>query len=110
MINISGKGGSTFDGAPLLDELAPSLTHGARGVLAMATRGPNTAASQFYLTFGPAPHLDAIDSVFGKLIDGFETLDAIEAVTTNEKNVPVDPIIIQSVTIHNNPFAESDNP
>jgi peptidyl-prolyl cis-trans isomerase-like 3 len=108
---FSGKGiTETYDGNVLFDEIAPSLTHSSRGVLAMATRGPNTAAAQFYITLAPAPHLDAIDAVFGRLIDGFETLDKIEQTPVNEKNVPYEPIIIQSVTIHHNPFAERENP
>ena len=49
----------------------------------MANAGPNTNGSQFFLTFGPTPHLDGAHVVFGKVVDGLETLAKIEKVGTN---------------------------
>jgi peptidyl-prolyl cis-trans isomerase-like 3 len=43
---------------------------------------------------------------FSSVIDGFETLDAIERARTGPKNRPTNEIVIKSVTIHANPIAE----
>ena len=52
-----------------------------RGVLSMArTDDPDSADTSFFIVFGPAPHLDGKYTVFGKVIDGFDTLEKIEKV------------------------------
>lgn len=51
-----------------------------RGTLSMARADdPNSAMTSFFIVLGPAPHLDNKYSVFGKVVDGFDTLDRIEA-------------------------------
>lgn len=48
-----------------------------RGSLSMAHRGPNTGGSQFFLVYEPQPHLDGLHTVFGRVIDGMDVVDAI---------------------------------
>lgn len=48
-----------------------------RGCLGVATSGPETGGSQFYMCHSPQPHLDGGYTVFGQVIDGFEVLDRI---------------------------------
>jgi peptidyl-prolyl cis-trans isomerase B (cyclophilin B) len=49
-----------------------------RGTLAMArSQHPDSAGSQFYITYGPQPHLDNNYTVFGKVVSGMEHVDAI---------------------------------
>ena len=51
------------------------------------------------------PPCASADSVFGKVIDGFDTLDALERCQVNDKHRPLSEIRLRSVTIHANPLA-----
>ncbi|XP_055429059.1 peptidyl-prolyl cis-trans isomerase-like 3 isoform X2 [Bubalus kerabau] len=78
-----------------------------RGVVSMANNGPNTNGSQFFITYGKQPHLDMKYTVFGKVIDGLETLDELEKLPVNEKTYrPLNDVHIKDITIHANPFAQ----
>jgi len=74
----------------------------------MANKGPNTNGSQFFITFAPQPTLDGKNTVLGKVIDGFETLDAIEAVAVDGKGRPAkggEKVLVEGVRVHANPLA-----
>ena len=50
-----------------------------RGTLAMArSQDPNSAGSQFYICYGPTPHLDGQYTVFGHVVSGMEHVDRIK--------------------------------
>ena len=52
-------------------------TH-VRGTLAMArSQHPDSAGCQFYITYGPQPHLDGSYTVFGQVVAGMEHVDQI---------------------------------
>jgi cyclophilin family peptidyl-prolyl cis-trans isomerase len=71
-----------------------------RGALAMANSGPNTNGSQFFIVTADAcPWLDGKHTVFGQIKGGEETIDAIEAVRTDGRDRPTDPITLLGVTI-----------
>jgi peptidylprolyl isomerase/peptidyl-prolyl cis-trans isomerase B (cyclophilin B) len=50
-----------------------------RGTLAMArSQDPDSAGSQFYICYGPTPHLDGDYTVFGRVVTGIEHVDQIK--------------------------------
>ncbi len=48
-----------------------------RGTLSMAHAGPNTGGSQFFICHSPQPHLDGKHTVFGRVTEGLNVVDAI---------------------------------
>jgi len=102
------KGGRSIWGLTFEDEIRPGLRHHERGVVSMANKGPNTNGSQFFITFAPAPHLDGLNTVFGKILGdtSLETLAKIEKIPVDKKNRPQEDVRIKSVTIHANPLAK----
>lgn len=70
----TGRGGPgyTFE-----DETQGNPLKHVTGVISMANAGPNTNGSQFFITHSPQPHLDGRHTVFGKVIEGQDVVDAI---------------------------------
>ncbi|HZB95034.1 MAG TPA: peptidylprolyl isomerase [Herpetosiphonaceae bacterium] len=75
-----------------------------RGTLAMANAGPNTNGSQFFIVQKDSPGLQKNYTIFGKLTEGFETLDAIAntpvgPAANGETSAPQEDVHITSITI-----------
>ena len=71
----AGMGGSDL---PDLKQEFSSVPHD-RGTLSMArSSDPNSANSQFFICFKPAPFLDRQYTVFGKVLEGMELVDKIK--------------------------------
>merc|ERR1712066_947420 len=71
-----------------------ALRHAKRGLLSMANSGKDTNGSQFFILFKPAHHLNGKHCIFGELVEGEATLDAIEGVKTQSDDKPIAPITV----------------
>lgn len=102
---IYGQGGPENN---VQDEFvsAPNLSN-VRGTISMANTGqPNSGGSQFFintvdnlgLDFDKEP-LSSKHPVFGHVTEGMEIVDAISGVEVGPRDLPVEPVIVESVTI-----------
>ena len=87
-LNRAGMGGSEL---PDLKAEFNNLPH-ERGTLSMArSQNPDSANSQFFICFQPAPFLDRQYTVFGKVINGMEFVDKIKKGDSNNNGAVTDP-------------------
>ena len=87
-LNRAGMGGSDL---PDLKQEFSNLPHD-RGTLSMArAQDPNSANSQFFICFQPAPFLDRQYTVFGKVVEGMEFVDKIKRGDQNNNGAVTDP-------------------
>ena len=71
-----------------------------RGSFAMANSGPNTNGSQFFIvTAKNTPWLDGKHTNFGEVVEGMEVIEQIESAKTNERDHPLDDIVINSIEL-----------
>lgn len=93
----TGGGGSTlgdFD-----DQFDVDLQHNSTGLLSMAKSTDDTNDSQFFVTEGPARHLDFNHSIFGKLVEGEANRAAISDTAVGAGDRPVFNVTMNTVDI-----------
>jgi len=89
----TGDPGYKFD-----DELYES-NHNVIGTISMANSGPNTNGSQFFINTADNNFLDSKHVVFGRVTEGMDVVQAIESTPTGAGDRPLEPMVIQSVSI-----------
>jgi peptidyl-prolyl cis-trans isomerase A (cyclophilin A) len=95
----------TGEGNPHLsvpDEGLAASRFDKAGLLAMASWGPGTSQTQFFITLGPARDLDGQYTIFGELVEGLDVAKAIAAVPRDEKSGsdrPFDPPVLKSFRV-----------
>ncbi len=109
----TGRGGESIWGEPFEDEIVPSLVFDKAGILAMANAGPNTNGSQFFITVAATAWLNGNHTIFGKVIEGMDVVNAISKVETSKpsndptRNVadrPIKDVVMETVTIEKRPI------
>ena len=95
----TGRGGPGYRFEDELNPNTPSYKAGyTRGVVAMANAGPDTNGSQFFIMHQdyPLPHNYTI---FGKVTEGMDVVDAIATSKRNSADRPLEDIVMKSVTV-----------
>lgn len=92
----TGRGGP---GHTIPDEFGHGLKHDSKGMLSMANAGPNTGGSQFFITVAPTPWLDGKHAIFGKIIKGYDVVEAISNVPRNNQDKPLQDVVLKTVRI-----------
>ncbi|MBT9141475.1 MAG: Peptidyl-prolyl cis-trans isomerase B [Dehalococcoidia bacterium] len=91
----TGVGGP---GYAIVDEFA-GYNKNTRATISMANAGPNTGGSQFFINLADNSWLDGKHTVFGRVIDGMDVVDAIGAVETGPGDRPMDNVVMKNVEI-----------
>jgi len=89
----SGGPGYKYEG-----EFSDAAKHDKAGILSMANAGPGTDGSQFFITFGPTPHLNGRHTVFGEVVEGQDVLKKLEA-AGSPSGKTTEPLTINKATI-----------
>lgn len=59
------------------DEVVTARTFDKTGIVALANSGPNTNSAQFFITYGPTPHLNDDFTIIGEVVSGQEAVNAL---------------------------------
>jgi peptidyl-prolyl cis-trans isomerase A (cyclophilin A) len=100
--------GTGSPGYEFANEPSPNHSFDRPGILAMANHGPDTNGSQFFITVGPAEHLNGNYTIFGEVVSGQEVADAISKVPRDSEDKPLTRVEISRIAIYDtaNPVAK----
>jgi len=103
----TGEGGDSAFGEPFADEFHQRLRFTRRGLVAFASRGKNTNASQFFITLDKTPELNRKHTIFGK-VTGDTRYNILKAndLEIGENDKPIHPPKITHVDVLLNPYPD----
>lgn len=88
------------------EHVAGEYLTNVRGTISMANSGPNSGGSQFFINVADNTNLDfdkqplsSKHPVFGRIVSGMDVVDAIAKVEVNERDLPQEAVVMESVTI-----------
>lgn len=97
--SLMSRWGTGGPGYTFADEIHAD-NRNAAGTIAMANAGPDTNGSQFFINVKDNNFLDTKHTVFGKVVSGMDIVQAIENVSTNEMDRPLEAVTIDSIAIN----------
>lgn len=100
-----GTGGPGYE---FEDEFSDSLKN-LPGALSMANSGPHTNGSQFFINQVANTHLDGLHTVFGQVYAGFDVIDAITSVATDDRDRPLEDVRIERISLETAGAAEDQS-
>tara|TARA_B100000745_G_scaffold149385_2_gene97658 strand:+ start:14952 stop:15566 length:615 start_codon:yes stop_codon:yes gene_type:complete len=89
----TGGPGYTFD-----DEIYAN-NNNTIGTISMANAGPNTNGSQFFINVANNDFLDDKHTVFGRVTEGMDVVNAIADTPTQEQDRPIEAVVINSISV-----------
>lgn len=92
----TGRGGESVFGGKFEDEITTELKHVGAGVVSMANAGPNTNASQFFITLAPTPWLDGKHTIFGRVKSGMSVVKNLGMIMVDAQSRPIENVSIVS--------------
>ncbi len=98
------KGTGMGDPGYKFEDEKNDLQHTGKGIVSMANSGPNTNGSQFFITEVATPWLDGRHTIFGKVVQGEDVIDAIANVEKGPQDKPKTDVVLEKVSV----FAKGD--
>jgi peptidyl-prolyl cis-trans isomerase A (cyclophilin A) len=89
-------------GTPVADEFPSGARFDKPGLLGMASWGPGSSQTQFFITLAAAPDLDGRHTLFGEVVEGLDVAKRISEVPRDEKSGgdrPFEPPILKSLRV-----------
>ena len=89
-------------GAPVADELSDGARFDKPGLLGMASWGPGSSQTQFFITLAAAPDLDGRHTLLGEVVEGLDVVKDISSVPRDERSGddrPLEPPVLMSLRV-----------
>lgn len=101
----TGGPGYSIEGEFYANGHTQNLLSHVKGVISMArTNDPNSAGSQFFITSADSTFLDGQYAGFGRVVSGIDIIDQVAKVSTDERDMPLVPVIIESIRVAPNEY------
>ena len=95
---MTARWGTGDPGYKFADEIRAN-NHNIIGTISMANAGPNTNGSQFFINTADNNFLDGKHTTFGRVTAGMDVVQAIEATPTGAADRPLEPMVIERISV-----------